>query len=98
MKIQKSVAGSSLTIALIGRLDTLTAPRLEDELRRSLPGVTKLTFDFFDLEYLSSAGLRTLLAAQKQMNKQGSMRVRNVTPAVLDVLEITGFTDILTLE
>lgn len=98
MTIDKRANGSALTISLTGRLDTTTAPQLEGELRTSLPGVTELALDFTGLEYLSSAGLRVLLGAQKIMNKQGSMVVRNVNATIMEVFEITGFADILTIE
>ena len=98
MTIDKKANGSELTIALEGRLDTTTAPQLEGELRTSLNGVTELVLDFAKLEYLSSAGLRVILAAQKIMNRQGSMVVRNVNDTINEVFEITGFADILTIE
>lgn len=98
MTIDKKLNGQELEIALTGRLDTTTAPSLEAELKRSIGGVTKLTFDFAALEYLSSAGLRVLLAAQKVMNKQGSMVIRNVNDTISDIFEVTGFSDILTIE
>lgn len=98
MKITASRNDSKLTLALEGRLDTTTAPRLEAELQRALPGVTELALDFGGVEYISSAGLRVLLMAQKAMNKQGSMAVRNVNDTVKEVFEITGFSDILTIE
>lgn len=81
-----------------GRLDTITAPTLEEELKRALDGITELVFDFGKLEYISSAGLRVLLAAQKIMNKQGSMIIKNVNDVINDVFEVTGFSDILTIE
>lgn len=87
-----------LTIALEGRLDTVTAPQLEAELKQFLSGVTKLVFDLEKLEYISSAGLRVLLSAQKTMNKQGSMAVRNANNIVMEVFEVTGFVDILDIE
>ena len=90
--------GTELTIKVEGRLDTMTAPALETELRRSLNGITDLTLDFTNLEYISSAGLRVLLSAQKTMNKQGSMVVRNVNETINEIFEITGFCDILTIE
>lgn len=98
MTIDKKLNGQELEIALTGRLDTTTAPSLEAELKRSIGGVTKLIFDFAALEYLSSAGLRVLLAAQKVMNKQGSMVIRNVNDTIGDIFEVTGFSDILTIE
>lgn len=97
MNIIKKTEGSALTIALEGRLDTSTAPQLEAEIR-ALDGVTELTIDLAALEYLSSAGLRVLLAAQKIMNKQGSMRVCHVNETIMEVFEVTGFIDILTIE
>ena len=99
MTINKTAEGGKLTIALEGRLDTNTAPQLEAELKRSVSGVTELVLDFTGLEYISSAGLRVLLAAaQKVMNKQGKMVLRGVNGTIMEVLEITGFVDILTIE
>ncbi len=98
MEIIKNQNGSELNIELIGRLDTTTAPNLDNELKDSLEGVTKLLFDFTKLEYISSAGLRVLLAAQKVMNKQGEMILTNVNDDVKEVFEITGFVDILTIQ
>ncbi len=98
MKIEKTQTGSDLTIALEGRLDTTTAPQLEAELKSSLDGVTALTFDFANLEYISSAGLRVLLSAQKIMSRQGSMKVTRVGDIIMEIFEVTGFTDILTIE
>ncbi len=98
MTIDKNLNGAELTIILSGRLDTITAPELETELKESLPGVEHLVLDFADLAYLSSAGLRVLLGAQKQMNKQGDMVVRNVNDTIADIFEVTGFADILTIE
>ena len=98
MNIIRNKDGSKLTLALEGRLDTTTAPQLEEELKASLEGVTALEMDFRQLEYLSSAGLRVLLAAQKVMNKQGSMVIRHVNETIHEVFEVTGFIDILTIE
>lgn len=98
MTITKAVDGTALTLALEGRLDTTTAPQLEKEINDSIDGVTALTLDLAKLDYVSSAGLRVLLAAQKRMNKQGSMVVKNVCEDIMEVLEITGFADILTIE
>lgn len=97
MQINKTVNGAELLLAVEGRLDTATAPQLEAELK-TLDGVESLILDFAALEYLSSAGLRVLLAAQKTMNKQGKMVVRNVNETIADVFEITGFANILTVE
>lgn len=98
MTIEKSMEDKQLTLTLKGRLDTTTAPQLEAELKRSIGGVESLVLNFADLEYLSSAGLRVLLAAQKVMNKQGKMVIRNVNETISEVFEITGFSDILTIE
>ena len=98
MTIEKTVNGTELTMALSGRLDTTTAPQLETELKASIDGVEHLVLDFAALEYLSSAGLRVLLSAQKIMNKQGSMVVRNVNETIAEIFEVTGFCDILTIE
>lgn len=98
MNITKNTEGSKLTIALEGRMDTTTAPKLEAELKASLNGVTELVIDLAALKYISSAGLRVLLGAQKAMNKQGSMKLVNVNADVMEVFEITGFSDILTIE
>ena len=98
MNIQKALSGAALTVALEGRLDTTTAPTLEEELRGSVDGVSRLVFDLAKLEYISSAGLRVLLAMQKLMNRQGAMLLRNVNEAVMEVFEVTGFSDILRIE
>ena len=98
MNIVKTSEGTKLTLAVEGRLDTTTAPQLEAEIKNSLDGVTELVLDFEKLEYLSSAGLRVLLAAHKVMNKQGSMVVRHVNETIQEVFEVTGFVDILTIQ
>lgn len=98
VNIVKTQDGSKVTLALEGRLDTTTAPQLEAEVKGGLTGVTELVLEFEKLEYLSSAGLRVILAAQKTMNKQGSMVVRHVNETILEVFEVTGFIDILTVE
>lgn len=98
MTITKNAEGSVLNIALAGRLDTTTAPELEEEMKASLPGVTELIFDFTALDYISSAGLRVILSTQKIMNKQGSMKVTHVNSDIMEVFDITGFSDILTIE
>lgn len=97
MTINKNLEGSKLTVALEGRLDTTTAPQLESEIRESLDGVTDLEFDFQKLAYISSAGLRVMLSAQKIMNKQGMMTIRNVNEEIMEVFEVTGFVDILSI-
>ena len=98
MTITKNQNGTHLDLALEGRLDTTTAPQLEAELKQSVNGVTELALDFAKLEYLSSAGLRVLLSAQKVMNKQGSMVIKNVNETINEIFEVTGFADILTIE
>lgn len=98
MNINKHENGTELVIALEGRLDTVTAPQLEAELKESIESKSAVTFDFAGVEYVSSAGLRVLLSAQKIMNKQGKMTIRNVCAAVMEVFEITGFCDILNIE
>ena len=98
MTITKHTDGDKLTIALEGRLDTSTAPELEAELNASLDGVKQLVLDMEQLLYLSSAGLRVGLAAQKRMNKQGHMTVTHVGPDIMEVFEITWFVDILDIQ
>ena len=98
MEINKTINGTELTIELSGRLDTRTAPQLESEMKRSLNGVSLLVFDLNNLEYVSSAGLRIFLMAQKVMNKQGRMIVKNVKDVIMDIFEVTGFVDILTIQ
>lgn len=98
MEIKKVKNGTELNLAVEGRLDTTTAPQLEAELKQSISGVETLVLDFANLEYLSSAGLRVLLAAHKVMNKQGEMIIRNVNETINEIFEVTGFIDILTIE
>jgi len=98
MNIKKTQNGTELTLELSGRLDTVTSPELEAELKQSLAGVTELVFDIAELDYISSAGLRILLSAQKIMNKQGEMTIRNANAAIMAVFEVTGFMDILNIE
>ena len=98
LTINKSVEGGKALFSLEGRLDTVTSPELEKELMNSLNGMTELMLDFEKLEYISSAGLRVLLAAQKIMNKQGTMKVIHVNETTMEIFEVTGFTDILTIE
>ena len=90
--------GTNLEIALAGRLDTMTAPELEQELKDSMDSAETLTLDFSKLEYISSAGLRVLLSAHKAMSPKGGMKVTNVNEIVKEVFEVTGFSDILTIE
>ena len=98
MTIEKKINGESATLIVSGRLDTQTAPELETALDSALEGLKELTFDMTNLEYVSSAGLRVILKAQKAMNAQGSMKVSNVNESIMEVFEITGFIDILTIE
>ena len=98
MTIEKYAENEKLTLKISGRLDTTTAPDLEKEIGDSLEGVEELVMDMEGLEYISSAGLRVILKAQKQMNPQGSMKLFNVNDSVLEVFDITGFIDILTIE
>lgn len=98
MNIVQQKNGTGLNIALEGRLDTMTAPRLETELKDALEGVESLVIDLEKLEYISSAGLRVLLSAQKIMNRQGTMKVTRPNEIVREIFEVTGFTDILTIE
>lgn len=98
MQINKTIENDKLTIALEGRLDTLTAPQLDAEIQGKLDGVKTLVFDFKKLAYISSAGLRILLMAQKIMNKQGSMVIKNASSEIKEIFEVTGFCDILTIE
>ncbi len=98
LNINKEKNAENLVVTLEGRLDTTTAPQLENELKDSMDGITELKFDVAKLEYISSAGLRVLLSAQKIMNKQGNMVVANVSEEVMEIFEVTGFSDILTIE
>lgn len=98
MEIKKMANASDITLELTGRLDTTTAPQLEAELKNCMDDADSLTMDFAKLEYISSAGLRVLLAAQKTMGKKGGMKLHNVCPEIMEVFEITGFSDILTIE
>ncbi len=98
LKIAKNNQGDALCMELAGRLDTTTAPELEKELKTSLDGVSNLTIDMGALAYISSAGLRVLLSAQKRMNRQGEMKLVHVNETILEIFEVTGFSDILTIE
>ncbi|MGN0339032.1 MAG: STAS domain-containing protein [Lachnospira sp.] len=98
MNIEKKINGSELTIVLEGRLDTTSSPMLEGELRTTVNGVDKLIFDMSALEYISSAGLRVLLSAQKVMNKQGEMVIHSANETIMEVFEVTGFVDVLNIE
>lgn len=97
MTIDRQEEGAKLTISLLGRLDTTTAPALNNEFDRLSDNIKELILDFKGLDYLSSAGLRVILIAQKKMNKQGKMTIRNVNETIMEVFEVTGFADILTI-
>ena len=98
LNINKTIENGKALFALAGRLDTTTAPELEKELRGSLAGVSELVLDFAGLEYISSAGLRVLLAAQKIMNCKGEMKIKNVNETIMEIFEVTGFSGILMIE
>ena len=98
LNITKSIESGKALFTLAGRLDTATAPGLEQEIKTSLEGVSELVIDMEKLDYISSAGLRVLLLAQKTMNKQGEMKLVNVNETVMSIFEVTGFLDILTIE
>ena len=98
LNIEKKLDGNTLTVALEGRLDTTTAPQLEAELKAALDGADSLILDFEKLEYISSAGLRVLLSAQKMMSKKGGMKILHVSDVIMEIFEVTGFIDILTIE
>ncbi len=98
MTVEKTLENGKLTVAPEGRLDTTTAPELEAEISDVLDEVDELVMDLKGLDYLSSAGLRVLLAAQKRMNTHGKMKVTNVNETIMEIFEVTGFTDILTIE
>lgn len=98
LNIDKRIENGNAVFALTGRLDTMTAPELEKELKDALGNVTELTLDFENLEYISSAGLRVLLSTQKTMAKQGKMKLIAVNETIMEIFEVTGFTDILTIE
>ncbi|MBQ7578347.1 MAG: STAS domain-containing protein [Synergistaceae bacterium] len=97
MLINKDAKGDELTISIDGRLDTTTAPQLEAEINSCLNGVKSLTMDMSKLVYISSAGLRVLLKAQKVMNKQGKMTVTNVNQEIKEIFEVTGFDELLNI-
>lgn len=98
MTVNKNREGNALCVSVVGRLDTVTAPELEASLKEEFEGLADLTIDLGELEYISSAGLRVLLLAQKTMSKQGKMVVRNVNETVKEIFDVTGFSDILTVE
>ncbi len=97
LDIKKTSEGTQTTVSLTGRLDTVTSPDLEKELKEFIEGTAELVLDFNELDYISSAGLRVLLSAQKIMNKQGSMKLINVSESIMEIFEVTGFSDILTI-
>ena len=98
MEIIETKAGTKLAVSVEGRLDINSSPKLEQFLKGALSEIEELTLDFQKLEYISSAGLRVILMAQKQMNKQGSMIVCNINEVVMEIFDVTGFSDILTIQ
>lgn len=98
MTINKELNGKALVLSVGGRLDTTTAPELEASVKEVIDDVNDLTLDLKELEYVSSAGLRVILSMQKTMNKQGQMVVINVSPDIMEILDVTGFSDILTIK
>lgn len=98
MTIDKTINGTSMTLALTGRLDTMTSPQLESEVKADIADLDELIFDFAGLEYISSAGLRVMLSSHKTMMRQGTMIIRNVSDEIMEIFEVTGFTDILNIE
>ena len=98
LNITKTIDEGKADYMLEGRLDTVTAPELEKELKASLDGISELTLDFEKLDYISSAGLRVLLSTQKVMTKQGALKIVHVNETIMEIFEVTGFTDILTIE
>jgi len=98
LNIEKTIEKGTAVFALAGRLDTVTAQELEQAIKESLDGVSALTLDFGKLDYISSAGLRVLLSAQKAMSRQGAMKLTNVNETIMEIFEVTGFTDVLTIE
>ena len=98
MNVTITKTGTTALITVSGKIDTTTAPELEAKVKPSLEGVTELTFDFKDVDYVSSAGLRVILSTQKIMTKQGSMKIVHVNESVMEIFEVTGFLDILTIE
>ena len=98
MTINKQIDGTKLYAEVIGRVDTMTVAEAESSMKGSLDGITELVLDFKKLDYISSAGLRWMLSMQKTMNKQGSMKVINVNDIVMEIFEVTGFSEILTVE
>ena len=98
LTISKTIENGKGVLAPEGRLDTVTAPEMENAIKEVLPGLTSLNLDFSKLEYISSAGLRVLLSAQKAMNSQGEMTVSNVNETIMEIFEVTGFSDILNIE
>lgn len=96
--VEKKSEGNNVTLVLSGRLDTSTAPELEADVKTSIEGIESLVFDFTELEYISSAGLRVLLSSLKKMKNQGSMKVINVNETIKEIFDVTGFSDILTVE
>ena len=98
MTIEKTMNGAAVALKIVGRLDTTTAPELEATIDGCAAGMKELVLDCSALEYVSSAGLRVILKAQKLMNDQGQMKLTHVNETIMEVFDITGFADILTIE
>lgn len=98
MTVETHKDAGKLTVVLTGRVDTSTAPRFDAAVKNNIAGVTELIIDLDKLEYVSSAGLRVFLSLQKTMNKQGSMEVINVHESIMEIFEVTGFSDIMTIK
>lgn len=98
MKINKTTENDRLTVSISGRIDTNTSPELEQELKNSFDGCNELVLDFKDVEYISSAGLRVLLMSNKTMMPRGGMKLKNIAPDIMEILEMTGFSDIFDIE
>ena len=98
MKLEKALTNNELTIAVSGRLDTMTAPELDQEIKLNTDSISSLVLDFANLEYVSSAGLRVLLSAQKKMSTKGSMVICNVNETIKEIFDVTGFSEILTIK
>ncbi|MBR3300662.1 MAG: STAS domain-containing protein [Clostridia bacterium] len=98
LTITKKIENGNAVLSPEGRLDTVTAPEMESAIKELIPDITALTLDFAKLEYISSAGLRVLLSAQKAMSDRGEMKVINVNETIMEIFDVTGFSDILTME
>lgn len=98
LTITKKIENAKAVLCPEGRIDTMTAPEMEATIKEVIPGLSELVLDFGKTDYISSAGLRVLLSAQKAMNGQGQMKITNVNDTIMEIFEVTGFSDILTIE